>query len=331
MVSKRIREQIEDHPLVKSSINVSRYGKDWSQYPRTVFEGIARKINQDVTQKAIINPVLIADNLIVGQDELDTVFFKQSFTTLDDFLKELHSLNSYKPYHWISGKTLHSYWNNGNAKDKKLNVLLTFLGIPLEEWDEWKNQEPENILLPSSDQEHSHSMNVLRKYFTGCYYRYYQKTDNSPTLVKTPFIIRTSFNGEPVVETKTIGHEYRSMQIAMRDGALYIDCENIDWDEKESFIFNVGFETNPQVLIGVSNTLNRRKQALGIKNVLVRQVDPFDYRSVAGREIPFDGKEPVSEEEASVLSYFKNAEDNLIITHYCYSLEELTLPRRVLE
>jgi hypothetical protein len=61
-------------------------------------------------------------------------------------------------------------------------------------------------------------------------------------------VIRTSFNGEPVVEMKTIGHEYRSIQIAVRDGALYIDCENLDWNEKESFIFNIGFETNPQVL-----------------------------------------------------------------------------------
>lgn len=331
MVSKRIREQIEEHTLIRSAINVSRYGEDWAKYPRTVFEAIARKINQEVTRKALKNPLLIADNLIVGQDELETVFFKQGFTELTNFLEDLQSLNSYKPYHWISGKTLHSYWNNGNAKDKKLNVLLTFLGIPVEEWEEWKNHTSEEISPSQSDQDLSHSLHVLRKYYTGCYFRYYQKTDNSPTLIKTPFMIRTSFNGDPVVETKTIGHEYRSIQIAMRDGALYIDCENLDWNEKESFIFNIGFETNPQVLIGVSNTLNRRKQALGIKNVLVRQTQPFDYRSVEGIEIPYDTHSPVTEEEASVLQYFKNTSDNLIKTQFCYSLQELMLPKGVLE
>ncbi len=325
MVSKRIREEIERHEVIRSAINFTRYGEDWTSYPRTVFENVARKINQEVTHRSIANPVLIADNLIVGQDELDTVFFKHGFMSLEDFLNELRSLNSYKPYHWISGKTLHSYWNGGNAKDKKLNVLLTFLGVPVEEWEEWKNHldSREVPLTTETDQ----SLNVLRKYYTGCYFRYYQKTDQSPVLVKTPFVIRTSFNGEPVIEMKTIGHEYRSIHLAVRDGALYIDCENLDWNEKESFIFNIGFETNPQVLVGVSNTLNRRKEALGIKNVLVRQAEPFDYRNTQGVELPFNGYKPLNEEEACVLEYFKSSPDNIIKTKISYSLQELLMER----
>ncbi len=322
MVSKRIREEIERHELVRSAINVARYGGDWTSYPRTVFESIARKINQKVTHRAISNPLLISDNLIVGQDELDTVFFRNKFHTLEEFLDDLKSLNTYKPYHWISGKTLHSYWNGGNAKDKKLNVLLTFLAIPVEEWEEWKNHEVREVAF---EENSDHSLNVLRKYYTGSYFRYYQKTDGSASVVKTPFMIRTSFNGQPVVETKTIGHEYRSIHIAVRDGALYIDCENLDWNEKESFIFNIGFETNPKVLVGVSNTLSRRKEALAIKNVLVRQAEPFDYRTVQGVEIPFEGYQPVNEEEACVLEFFKSSPDNLIKTRYSYSLQELMM------
>jgi hypothetical protein len=324
MVSKRIREEIEHHELVRSSINISRYGEDWSAYPRTVFERIAKKINQEVTYRAISNPLLVSDTLIVGQDELDTVFFRNGYQSLEAFLSDLKSLNSYKPYHWISGKTLHSYWNGGNAKDKKLNVLLTFLRVPVEEWEEWKNHEQREIAF---DTHADQSLNVLRKYYTGCYFRYYQKTDGSPQVVKTPFVIRNSFNGQPVVEMKTIGHEYRSIHIAVRDGALYIDCENLDWNEKESFIFNIGFETDPKVLVGVSNTLSRRKEALAIKNVLVRQSEPFDYRAVSGVEIPFEGYHPVNEEEACILEYFKSSRDNLITTHYNYSLQELLMDK----
>ncbi len=324
MVSKRIREEIEHHELIRSSINVSRYGSDWTSYPRTVFENIAKKINQEVTHRVIANPLLVGDNLIVGQDELDSVFFKKGFSSLEEYLEDLKSLNSYRPYHWISGKTLHSYWNGGNAKDKKLNVLLTFLGIPLDQWEEWKNQEAKEVAFaPDTDL----SLNVLRKYYTGCYFRYYQKTDESPVMVKTPFVMRTSFNGQPVVETKTIGHEYRSIHITVRDGALYIDCENLDWNEKESFIFNIGFETNPHVLVGVSNTLNRRREALAIKNILVKQKEPFDYRTTNGVEIPFDGYHPHNEEEACVLEYFRTSQDNLIKTNYSYSLEELLMPK----
>lgn len=326
MVSKRIREAIENHEVIGAVINVTRYGTDWTEYPRTVFEVIARRINQDVTSKAIADPRLIADTLIVGQDELDTLFFKNNFHELDEFISELKSLNTYRPYHWISGKTLHSYWNGGNAKDKKLNVLLTFLGIPVQEWEEWKNADLREISYETpSDQ----SLNVLRKYFTGCYFRYYQKTDGSAAVIKTPFVIRTSFNGVPVVETKTIGHEYRSIHIAVRDGALYIDCENLDWNEKESFIFNIGFETNPKVLLGVSNTVSRRKEALAIKNVLVRQPEPFDYRTVEGVELPFEGYRAESEEEACVLEFFRSSDDNLITTRYSYSLQELLMAKSI--
>ncbi len=320
MLSTRVRNKVEASPLLTKSINYARHGKDWGNFSRTAFEGIARKINQYVTQCVLETPELVSDYLIIGQDEIDSLFFRNKLNSIDDFLQFLKQQAAYRPFTWISGKTLQAYWNNGNPKDKKYNVLLTFIGIPVEEWEEWKQPEMELAALPFDRT----NINLLKRHYLGHYFRYYQKSDKSPVLVKTPLIIREDASGGVVVETKTLGHRYRSTYLAMRDGALYIDCENMDWNEKENHIYNIGFETNPEVIIGISNTLNRRKQAIAIKNVLVRQTIPFDYPTMEGCEIPFDTKFENTCEEEKIMQFFVGNECNILQTSYCYSLEELS-------
>ena len=319
MLSTKVKNKVETSPLLTKSINYVRYGRDWHSYSRTVFEGIARKINQYVTKQVLATPELISDYLLMGQDEMDSVFFRNKLSNIDEFLQFLDQQGAYKPFNWISGKTLQSYWNNGNPKDKKYNVLLTFLDVPVEEWEEWKQPEMETASLPYDRS----NINLLKRHYLGYYFRYYQKSDKSPVLVKTPLVIRENANGGVVVETKTLGHRYRSTYVAMRDGALYFDCENMDWNEKENHIYNIGFETNPQVIIGISNTLNRKKQAIAIKNVLVLQTIPFDYLNMEGQEIPFDTKFEDCCEEQLVLQFFAGNDCNILQTSYCYSLEEL--------
>ena len=46
-----------------------------------------------------------------------------------------------------------------------------------------------------------------------------------------------------------------------------------------------------------------------------------------GIEIPYENYQPVNEEEACVLEYFKSSSDNLIKTKYSYSLQELLMSK----
>ncbi|ELR68861.1 hypothetical protein C900_05687 [Fulvivirga imtechensis AK7] len=325
MIPKKIRTEIENSSVITNIIGIKSTAHDWQNFTRTTFERIARRINQEVTRKVIDAPFLVKDFLLFGEHEFDNILFKYKLKNIEDFIEHLKGMNHQKPYSWISGKTLQGYWNGGDAKDKKLNVLLTFLGVNLQDWDDWKNHREESVnpATNASSNKLNDTLWLLRKHFVGHYYRYYQKTDNSPVLIKTPFIIREDPKDIVVVETKTMGHQYKSAYMIIRNGALYIECENMDWNEKESYIFNIGFETNAQVMIGVSNTLNRKGQAIAIKNVLVKQNQPFDYHTMSGVEVPFEHRFDPSSEEARVVSFFKNG-SNIITTPYCYTLEELS-------
>jgi hypothetical protein len=298
--------------------------KDWTVLKRTLFERIARKINQTVTQRVLKKPYLIKDFLLIGQNEFENICYRHNISTTDKFIEILKTFNQQRPYSWISGKTLQAYWNMGNAKEKKLNVLLTFLDVSVDEWDEWKNPRQSPNTYDGQPPRHMNdSIYVLRKLFSGHYYRYFQKSDQSPVLVKAPFIIQEHDEQVVSARTKTLGHRYKSSYMVIRDGALYIECENMDWNEKESFIFNIGFESNPKVIVGVSNTLNRKSQAIALKNVLVRQSIPYDYKNEGVVEIPFDSLTDPDSIDFKLLSFFRNSRDNIITTSYCYSLEEL--------
>ncbi len=325
MISPKIKLEIEKSPLLQKVINTSGNDNDWSKFTRTFFEGIARKINQGVTKKVVASPFLIKEYLLFGEDEFENILFKHKFSGMDDFIEYLRNLNVQKPYLWISGKTLQAYWNNGNAKDKKLNVLLTFLEVELSQWDNWKNFKANN----KGDEKHlsyndKHTLQLLKKYFIGNYYRYYQKTDGSPILIKAPFVIHEDPKELVVIETKTVGHRYKNASIAIRDGALYIDCENLDWNEKESYIFNIGFETNPELIFGVSNTMDKRGGALAIKNVLVKNQLKYDYRQIKAIEIPFNHEFDRSCADSMLLNFFRKSPDNLIRTQHFFSFDELS-------
>jgi len=324
MIPIKIKKEVENLVLNANIPGLPPKLKDWTILKRTVFERIARKINQTVTQRVIKKPSLVKDFLLIGQNEFDNICYKHEIATTGEFLEILKDLNQQRPYSWISGKTLQAYWNKGNAKEKKLNVLLTFLDVNLDEWDEWKTPKKSSAILDSQPPRHiNDSIYVLRKLFSGYYYRYFQKSDNSPVLVRAPFIIQEHDEQVVSAKTKTLGHRYKSSYMVIRDGALYIECENMDWNEKESFIFNIGFESNPKVIVGVSNTLNRRSQAIALKNVLVRQSHAYDYKNEAVIEIPFDNLSDRDSDDFKVLNFFKNSHDNIITTSYCYSLEEL--------
>ena len=324
MISRKIKLEIEKSPTLQQVVNPGEQGGDWSKFTRTFFERIARKINLEVTKKVVASPFLIKDYLLFGEDEFENILFKFKLSGMDDFIEYLRGLNVQKPHLWISGKTLQGYWNNGNAKDKKLNVLLTYLNVELSQWDNWKNFKPdERSDQGRFDGNDKHTLQLLKKYYLGNYYRYYQKTDNSRVMVKAPFIIREDPKKVAVIETKTVGHRYRNSSVVIRDGALYIDCENLDWNEKESYILNIGFETNPELIFGVSNTLDKRGKALAIKNVLVKQPLRYDYNQAKALEIPFTQEFEKPCTDAMLLNFFKKSPNNLIITERYFSFKEL--------
>ena len=324
MFPGKIKTEIERSPLIRNILGVNVYGLAWDKFTRTVFEKIARRINSEVSRKAIESPYLIRDFILFGENEFHNILFKYDLDDIDGFIEHLKGTQNQKPYIWISGKTLQLYWNGGNAKDKKLNVLLTFLGVPIQDWDEWKNSKASRPGIPGPEIKNgvTNALRLLQKHFVGHYYRYYQKSDGSPILIKTPFIIKEDDIDIVAVETKTLGHEYKSSSMVIRNGALYVECENVDWDEKESYIFNIGFETNPQVITGVSNTLNRKGQAIAIRNILVKQDLPYDYSAAKGVEIPFSRVLDPSTEEARIIGYFKGG-NNIISTAPCNTLDEL--------
>lgn len=328
MLSNKIKSNIETSELLEPAISHLKNNKDWQSFTRTIFMNIAKIINRKVTEYVIESPQLIEENVLIGINELDRIFKLHSLHTVADFIKHLKEIPKYRTYNWISGKTLQSYWNEANAKDKKVNVLLTFLGVDQSEWDNWKAEYSSVNISKAINMENNPPIDektnyLLKKYYLGHYFRYYQKADQSDCIIKAPFIIRESTNGDVIAESKTVGHRYKSFAIQISDGALYIDFKNIDWDEREHHILNIGIATYPKVLIGVSNSLNNRKQAIAKRNVLIRQTHTYDFEQVSNLEIPYDKVFEKRNNDAIVLDFFKKRKNNLIITSLYYNMDEL--------
>ncbi|MFM8832720.1 MAG: hypothetical protein ACKOEV_03660, partial [Cytophagales bacterium] len=235
MISLRIRTAIEGHLQLTEDLLDNGFGTDWKKFNRTVFDFIANRINRAVTGRITSSTFLITERLIIGQDHLDNLLFDKK---LKDEESLIHAIaNSKRTFHWLSGKTLHSYWHGGKAKETKLNVLLVFLGIDPAEWEEWKsarrNAQPTPLRAKKSVQQ-----DVLKNYFLGNYHLYYQKSDGSNVLIKAPFVIERDANDQVVVQTITEGHLYKSSLVELREGILYIHLENQFFNDKENHIFN---------------------------------------------------------------------------------------------
>jgi hypothetical protein len=168
-------------------------------------------------------------------------------------------------------------------------------------------------------------LSIIRNYYVGNYFLYYQKTDGSRNIIKTPFILKEQDNGQIVVKSVSEGHRYSGKVMGIRDGCLYINCQNLDFEEIEQYIFNIGLETKPEVLFGVSNTVSvKNRQAVALKNILVKQQtnDP-GFENIQEAEIHFTKKYTTQTEEALVVNYLKQATDNIIVTSSCCNLSDL--------
>ena len=324
MIPIRIKESIEANPELNEQLLANGLGLDWKKFNRTVFDFIARRINKKVTQAAVDNPSLITEKLILGKDQIQSLLFDKKLNTENDLI--LFIKNQKRPFIWLSGKTLYSYWNKGQAKNTKLNVLLTFLDVEIADWDDWKKTHLQSNFkhIPSRSRKIIGPQELIRNYYQGSYYLYYQKSDGSQALIKAPFIIASDDRGQIYAETLTEGHPYRSNFMEIREGILYIHCENQLFDEKENHIFNVGNETDPEVLFGVSNTISVKKRiAIGIRNVLVKQKEIFNEETFVEKEIPFDYISDIDTEETIILKHFLKQGINLINSQHCCTLSAL--------
>jgi len=323
-MTNKIIQAIQNHAELNELLSQYDMGSDWKKFNRTIFEFVARHINKTVTQRALENPQLVSERLIIGRDQLQRIMEEKNLKAEEDFLPWLASTK--RTFHWISGKTLQSYWKKGNPKETKLNVLLVFLHVPQKLWDDWKRAGSKESYLPNASRTNfkKGKQELIRNYFLGSYYLYYSKSDFSPIIIKAPFNFTEDDQGNIYAETITEGHLYRSTLIELREGILYIHCQNLVFNEKENHIFNVGNETNPEVLFGISNTISvKSKLAIGIRNVLVKQKKKFTQETFLEKEISLAQKTKLDPEESIVIAYFRQQKINLLTSHHCCSLEVL--------
>ena len=330
-LSQKIKNAIEGHEAL-TEINTPKK-KQWSDFTRTQFNQIARIINRKISREVLINSDLIEMYLIIGKQKLEKDMLILRCNTLFDFLKYLGNLGEHKVFNWVSGKTLQSYWNGGAAKYIKINSLLCFLKVPFSSWDIWLKEighhteayaEGLNRLASTTVLSRT-SMAIIKTYYTGNYYLYYQKTDGSRNIIKTPFVIQEQENGQVIIKSVSEGHRYKGKVSGIRDGCLYITNQNLDFDEMEQYVFNIGLETKPEVLFGVSTTVSvKNRQAVALKNILVKQKnnDPA-FENIDEIQIPFNRKYSNENEEAIIVNYLRRFSENIIIAPGCCSLNEM--------
>ena len=332
ILSNKIMNAVEQHPEIKKAFYTENKAEGWLNLTRTHFNNVAQIINKKVTQAVMYNEDLVTHNFVIGRLKLEKEILNLRCLTVAGFVQHLGKRSEYQVYNWVSGKTLQSYWNNGGAKDIKVNTLLVFLQVPLSNWDYWikdkqeseRNKPLANLSFKTPALNHA-SLSIVKKYYAGNYYLYYQKTDGSSNIIKTPFVIKEQPNGELIVQSVSEGHRYLGKVMSMRDGCLYINCQNLDFEEMEQYVFNIGLETNPEVLFGVSTTVSvKERLGVALKNVLVKQKHPGEaFESQPEIEIPFSKTYSSNTEEAIIVNYLKKSVANIIKTMSCCNLRDL--------
>jgi hypothetical protein len=335
-LTEKLKTAIEEHPDIIAALNNKNRGNGWDGFTRTQFNLVAKVINKRISKEVLVNPDLVEMSLIIGKQNLEKQLRDLRSGHMYDFIKYLGNLGEYRVFNWISGKTLQSYWNGGEAKYIKINALVVFLQIPFSDWDEWqkvpeqrkdvyhnnlsRNSYPNNNFSRSS-------LSIIKSYYLGDYFLYYPKTDGSRNVIKTPFILKELENGQIIVRSVSEGHRYSGKVIGIRDGCLYINCQNLDFEEMEQYVFNIGLETKPQVLFGVSTTVSvRNRRPVALKNVLVKQAaEDKNFDSIPETELAFDMVFDTDSEEAIIVNYFKHNTNNIITTNSCRKLEDVKM------
>ncbi|MDR3697198.1 hypothetical protein [Mucilaginibacter sp.] len=333
-LSEKLKTAIEEHPAIIASLKSKNKGNKWDNFTRTQFNLVAKLINKQISKEVQANPDLVEMNLIIGKQSLEKQLRALRCSHLYDFIKYLGNLGEYRVFNWVSGKTLQSYWSGGDAKYIKINCLVVFLQIPFSEWDEWqKVPEDRKEVYHNTLSRHSYpnngfgrtSLSIIKSYYLGDYFLYYPKTDGSRNVIKTPFILKEIENGQIIVRSVSEGHRYSGKVIGIRDGCLYINCQNLDFEEMEQYVFNIGLETKPQVLFGVSTTVSvRNRRPVALKNILVKQAtENKNFESIPETELAFDKLFADDSEEAIIVNYFKHNTNNIITTNSCRKLEDV--------
>ena len=333
MLSKKIKTAIENNKEIQKLFYPDKTVENWSNFTRTHFNNIAFVVNKKITRAVINNPDLVAHYYVIGKLKIEKDILNLHCGSVSGFIQNLSKRSEYQGYNWVSGKTLQSYWNNGDAKMVKINALLIFLQVPLNEWDDWIKEiiRPEvneelSQAFPFKTFDHRHSsFAIISKYYVGNYYLYYQKTDGSDIVIKTPFILKEHESGQIFIQSISEGHRYNGKVMGLRDGCLYINCQNIDFEEMEQYVFNIGLETNPEVLFGVSTTVSvKERLSVALKNVLVKQKsNKIGFEKESEAEIPFSKIYSSVSEESTIVTFLKNGLNNIIKTNSCCNLSEL--------
>ena len=333
-LSEKLKAAIAEHPAIIAALQYKARENNWENFTRTQFNLVANVINKQISKEVLANPDLVEMSLVIGKQNLDKQLQSLRCSHIYDFIKYLGNLGEYRVFNWISGKTLQSYWSGGDAKYIKINALVVFLQIPFAEWDEWQktadqrmdsyNTSLSKISSPANGFSRS-SLSIIRSYYLGNYFLYYPKTDGSSNIIKTPFVLKEIDNGQIIVRSVSEGHRYSGKVIGIRDGCLYINCQNLDFEEMEQYVFNIGLETKPQVLFGVSTTVSvRNRRPVALKNILVKQggeVRNFD--SIPEIEISMDKKYASENEESIIVGYFRQSTNNIITTNSCRNLDDV--------
>ena len=333
-LSEKLKAAIAEHPAIIAALQYKGRGNNWENFTRTQFNVVANVINKQVSKEVLANPDLVEMGLVIGKQNLDKQLQSLRCSHIYDFMKYLGNLGNYRVFNWISGKTLQSYWSGGDAKYIKINALVVFLQVPFAEWDEWQKTADQRMdsyhtslskISGAANGFSRSSLSIIRSYYLGNYFLYYPKTDGSSNIIKTPFVLKEIDNGQIIVRSVSEGHRYSGKVIGIRDGCLYINCQNLDFEEMEQYVFNIGLETKPQVLFGVSTTVSvRNRRPVALKNILVKQQGEVrNFDSIPEIEISMDKKYASEEEESIIVSYFRQSTNNIITTNSCRNLDDV--------
>ena len=116
ILSEKIRKGVETHPEITAVLKSKSRELRWQHFTRTQFNMVARVINKVISREIQETVDLVEMHLIIGKQQLEKELNALRLNSVHDFVKHIGNFRDYRVFNWVSGKTLQSYWQGGEAK-----------------------------------------------------------------------------------------------------------------------------------------------------------------------------------------------------------------------
>lgn len=156
-------------------------------------------------------------------------------------------------------------------------------------------------------------LEIIEKFYTGSYYLYGPAPESQGVILKTPCSISSSPEGELAFELWGRTYHFRSASMQLRKNLLYIEIENIWFDDRGMFVLSLPSSLYPEKISGIAVFIDANNRPVGQRILLIKQQQNFEADHIPPSDQLRDNQENnLNSDDIWILDYFRQNNHNLM-------------------